>query len=417
MATVFSGARKYSNGLFVPAPVFVDGEKICGVAVEDATIFNMDGQYVFPGFVDVHVHLRQPGFSYKETIRSGTQAAARGGYTAVCAMPNLNPAPDCRENALAQLDIIRRDAVVRVFPYGTITKGEKGAELSDMDELSKLVIAFSDDGKGVQSEQMMRAAMLKAKSLDMIIAAHCEDESLRLPGGCIHDGSYARERGLIGISSESEWRQVERDLRLAGETGCAYHVCHVSTKESVGLIRRAKKNGVDVTCETAPHYLILNDMMLKNEGRFKMSPPIRSEGDRLALVEGIADGTIDMIATDHAPHSAREKNRGLKDSLMGIAGLETAFPVLYTALVKTGAIPLERLVELMSINPRKRFGIGGGLSAGDDADFCAVDLNESFTIDSGSFASAGKATPFDGMEVFGRVKTTVAKGEIVWQKK
>jgi dihydroorotase len=303
-----------------------------------------------------------------------------------------------------------------VFPYGTRTKGEKGGELSDMEALAPYVIAFSDDGKGVQNDEMMRAAMLRAKALGKMIVAHCEDESL-LRGGCIHDGDYARAHGIPGICSESEWRQVQRDLNLVRETGCSYHVCHISTKESVELLRRAKAEGLDVSCETAPHYLLMNDSMLRDEGRFKMNPPLRSEADQQALLVGIADGTIDMIATDHAPHTAEEKSRGLHGSLMGISGLETAFPVLYTGLVKTGQLSLEKLIELMCVNPRRRFGLPGGLEVGDEADFCVVDLDEKFVIDSSDFLSMGKATPFDGMEVYGKVKYTAVKGEAVWQEK
>lgn len=410
------GAKRYCGGSFSDSPLFIDGQLVADNARGSCAVENFDGCYILPGFADVHVHLREPGFSYKETIGSGALAAARGGYTVVCAMPNLSPVPDCAENLSVQLRAIKRDAAVRVLPYGSISRGEKGLELSDMDELAPRVVAFSDDGKGVQSEELMRRAMLKAKSLGKLIAAHCEDESL-LHDGCIHDGCFAAEHGIPGICSESEWRQLERDLRLVRETGCAYHMCHVSTKESVELIRRAKAEGLDVSCETAPHYLLLNDSMLRDEGRFKMNPPVRSKDDRLALLEGIADGTVDMIATDHAPHSAEEKGRGLRGSLMGVVGLETAFPVLYTGLVKSGKISLERLVELMCVNPRRRFGLPGGLEAGDEADLCVVDLSEKFTIDSRSFLSMGRATPFDGMEVYGAVKYTAVKGEVVWQNR
>lgn len=410
------GAKKYCAGGFSDGPLFVDRQLVADNARGCGAFEKFDGCYILPGFADVHVHLREPGFSYKETILSGTRAAARGGYTVVCAMPNLSPVPDCAENLAVQLAAIERDAAVRVLPYGAISRGEKGRELSDMDALAPMVAAFSDDGKGVQNDGLMRQAMLKARALGRIIAAHCEDEML-LRGGCIHDGQFAAEHGLPGICSESEWRQLERDLRLVRETGCAYHMCHVSTKESVELIRRAKAEGLDVSCETAPHYLLLSDAMLRDEGRFKMNPPVRGEADRLALLEGIKDGTVDMIATDHAPHSAEEKGRGLRGSLMGVVGLETAFPVLYTALVKTGEISLERLVGLMCVNPRKRFGLPGGIEPGDEADFCVVDLNEKFTIDSRDFLSMGGATPFEGMEVYGRVKYTAVKGEAVWQSK
>lgn len=362
---------------------------------------------IFPAFCDVHVHFREPGFSYKETIKTGSLAAARGGYTDVCTMPNLNPVPDSVENIKKQIEIIEKDAAVRVHPYAAITVGEKGEMLTDMKALSPYCIAFSDDGKGVQSEDMMREAMIKAKALGKIIAAHCEDNSL-LCGGYIHKGEYARLHGHKGICSASEWKPIERDLRLAKETGCKYHVCHISCKESVELIRNAKAEGVDVTCETAPHYLIFNDMDLKENGNFKMNPPIRSEEDRQALIKGLQDGTIDMIATDHAPHSSEEKSRGLQNSLMGIVGLETAFPVMYTYLVKKGIITLERLIELMAINPRRRFG----LQSTDD--ICVYDLQSEYKIDPCEFKSKGKSTPFDGMTVSGKNLLTICGGKAVW---
>lgn len=362
---------------------------------------------IFPAFCDVHVHFREPGFSYKETIRTGSLAAARGGYTDVCTMPNLNPVPDSVENIKKQIEIIEKDAAVRVHPYAAITVGEKGEMLTDMKALSPYCIAFSDDGKGVQSEDMMREAMIKAKALGKIIAAHCEDNSL-LCGGYIHKGEYARLHGHKGICAESEWKPIERDLRLAKETGCKYHICHISCKESVELIRKAKAEGVDVTCETAPHYLIFNDMDLKESGNFKMNPPIRSEEDRQALIEGIRDGTIDMIATDHAPHGSEEKSRGLQNSLMGVVGLETAFPVMYTYLVKKGIITLERLIELMAINPRRRFG----LQSTDD--ICVYDLQSEYKIDPSEFKSKGKSTPFDGLTVAGKNLLTVCGGKAVW---
>ena len=362
---------------------------------------------IFPAFCDVHVHFREPGFSYKETIKTGSLAAARGGYTDVCTMPNLNPVHDSAENIKEQIKIIERDAAVRVHPYAAITVGEKGEVLTDMKALAPYCAAFSDDGRGVQSEDMMREAMIKAKALGKIIAAHCEDNSL-LCGGYIHKGEYARLHGHKGICSASEWKPIERDLRLAKETGCKYHVCHISCKESVELIRNAKANGVDVTCETAPHYLIFNDMDLKESGSFKMNPPIRSEEDRQALIKGLQDGTIDMIATDHAPHGYDEKSRGLQNSLMGIVGLETAFPVMYTYLVKKGIITLERLIELMAINPRRRFG----LQSTDD--ICVYDLQSEYKIDPCEFKSKGKSTPFDGLTVTGKNLLTVCGGKAVW---
>ena len=363
---------------------------------------------IVPGLCDVHVHFREPGFSYKETIASGSAAAAHGGYTAVCTMPNLDPVPDSAEHLQVQLDAIKRGAAIKVLPYGAITVGEKGEKLADMEAMSDKVCAFSDDGKGVQNDEMMREAMTAAKRLGKIIAAHCEDNSL-LFGGYIHDGEYARMHGHRGISSASEYKQIERDLRLAEETGCAYHVCHISTKESVELIRQAKAHGVNVTCETAPHYLVLCDEDMQEDGRFKMNPPLRSREDKKALIEGIKDGTIDMIATDHAPHSAEEKGRGLEKSLMGVVGLETAFPVLYTELVTKNIITLERLVELMSFKPKERFGIDT------NNDFAVFDISEAYKIDPENFLSMGRATPFAGREVFGRCLLTVQNGKVVYK--
>ena len=363
---------------------------------------------IVPGLCDVHVHFREPGFSYKETIASGSAAAAHGGYTAVCTMPNLDPVPDSAEHLQVQLDAIKRGAAIKVLPYGAITVGEKGEELADMEAMSDKVCAFSDDGKGVQNDEMMREAMTAAKRLGKIIAAHCEDNSL-LFGGYIHDGEYARMHGHRGISSASEYKQIERDLRLAEETGCAYHVCHISTKESVELIRQAKARGVDVTCETAPHYLVLCDEDMQEDGRFKMNPPLSSREDKKALIEGIKDGTIDMIATDHAPHSTEEKGRGLEKSLMGVVGLETAFPVLYTELVMKNIITLDRLVELMSFKPKERFGIDT------NNDFAVFDISEAYKIDPEDFLSMGRATPFAGREVFGRCLLTVHNEKVVYQ--
>lgn len=363
---------------------------------------------IVPGLCDVHVHFREPGFSYKETIASGSAAAVHGGYTVVCTMPNLDPVPDSAEHLQVQLDAIKRGAAIKVLSYGAITVGEKGEKLADMEAISDKVCAFSDDGKGVQNDGMMREAMAKAKRLGKIIAAHCEDNSL-LFGGYIHDGEYARMHGHRGISSASEYKQIERDLRLAEETGCAYHVCHISTKESVELIRQAKARGVDVTCETAPHYLVLCDEDMQEDGRFKMNPPLRSREDKKALIEGIKDGTIDMIATDHAPHSAEEKGRGLEKSLMGVVGLETAFPVLYTELVMKNIITLDRLVELMSFKPKERFGIDT------NNDFAVFDISEAYKIDPENFLSMGRATPFAGREVFGRCLLTVHNGKVVYK--
>ncbi|MDO4500521.1 MAG: dihydroorotase [Erysipelotrichaceae bacterium] len=369
----------------------------------------LDNKYfIFPGFTDVHVHFREPGFSYKETIKTGSMAAAHGGYTAVCTMPNLNPVPDSYENLKVQTDIIDKDAVIDVYPYGSITVKQQGEELSKMEEMEK-AIAFTDDGKGVQDEEMMRKAMIKAKSLNKMIVAHCEVNDL-LHGGYIHDGEYARLHNHKGISSASEWVEVERDCKLSLETGCKFHVCHISCKETVDIIRKYKKLGADVTCEVGPHYLIMNDMDLKEDGFYKMNPPIRSEEDRLALIEGLKDGTIDMIATDHAPHSLEEKSKGLEKSNMGIVGLETAFPLLYTNLVKTEIISLDKLIELMAINPRKRFGIPFK-----EGEFTVFDLNEVYKIDSKDFLSMGVNMPFEGMEVYGKCLLTVSNGKIAYK--
>ncbi len=374
----------------ITPPLFLETE----IAKTLPEIFNLDKYTILPGFCDVHVHLREPGFSYKETILTGTLAGLKGGYTAVCSMPNLNPVPDCPKNLQIQLDTIKKDAKIAVYPYGSITMAQAGKKLSDMDGLAKDVIAFSDDGRGVQSTEVMRNAMQKAKSLGKMIVAHCEDNTL-LFDGYIHDGQYAKTHGHRGICSESEWKQIERDLKLVEETGCAYHVCHISTKESVEIIRQAKKSGIDVTCETAPHYLVLDENDVKEDGRFKMNPPLRSSQDRIALIEGICDGTIDIIATDHAPHSDEEKSRGLQKSAFGIVGLETAFPVLYTYLVRKKIITLNKLLELLTINPRTRFGIPF-------SGYSVWDLEQSYTIDSREFISKGKATPFDGIKVYGK---------------
>lgn len=380
-----------------------------GVPLEGDLVFHCGNFIILPGFVDVHVHLREPGFCYKETIRTGTLAGARGGYRALCAMPNLNPPPDSFENLQVELEAIARDACIPVYPYGTITRGEEGKELSDMAALASYVIAFSDDGRGVQSDDRMRIAMREAKRLNKCIVAHCEDNTL-LRGGYIHDGEYARLHGHKGICSESEWGQIARDLSLAKETGCSYHVCHISTKESVELIRKAKAEGLDVSCETAPHYLLLNDSMLQEDGRFKMNPPIRSEADRTALIAGLQDGTIDLIATDHAPHSAEEKSRGLEHSVMGIVGLETAFALLYTNLVRPGVLTLERLLELMVDRPAARFSI----PPAEPNTFSVFEMEHPYLIDPGEFQSKGRSTPFEGWQVTGRCCMTVVGGTVVW---
>ena len=414
-------AKVYSQGqIFIKDMVFENGHWIDRDTI---SIFNPSNLLTFqnalllPGFLDVHVHLREPGFSYKERIETGTKAAARGGYTAVCTMPNLNPAPDCVENVKIQQDIIDRDAVIRVYPYGCITMGQAGGgTLCDYPSLRDITIAFSDDGRGIQDENTMREAMKQIHAVGGMVVAHCEDESL-LHGGCIHAGNFAKEHGYLGIVSESEWGQVKRDIELSKETGCAYHVCHVSTKESVEYIRQAKKQGANVTCETAPHYLLLCDEDLKEEGRYKMNPPIREKADREALIEGLLDGTIDILATDHAPHSAEEKAKGLKDSPMGIVGIETAFPLLYTGLVKTGIVPLEVILRAMIDNPSKRFNIPmNDVLAKDATESTVFTLDNKSVIKTEDFLSMGKATPFENESVYAQCECTFVGGKAVWKR-
>ena len=415
MSLLLTGGTVFWKGHFQNMDLAMDQGRIVSVPQEAPSVISLPNCLIVPGFVDVHVHLREPGFSYKETISTGTAAAAAGGYTAVCAMPNLSPVPDSLEHLRVQQELIARHAKVRVYPYGSITQGEQGSELADLAALAPYVAGFSDDGRGVQSEPLMRRAMELAKKLERPIVAHSEDESLLSPGWAVHDGDFARRHGLIGNNPESEWRQVERDLRLVRETGCRYHVCHVSTKESVALIRAAKAEGLPVSCETGPHYLVLCDEDLLDEGRFKMNPPIRSAADRDALVEGLLDGTVDCIATDHAPHSAEEKSEGLRGSLNGIVGLETAFPVLYTQLVRPGVLPLDTLIRALCVAPRRLFGLpGGALDEGADADLAVLDLNRPHMIDSGTFRSLGRATPFDGWSVSAAVAMTICGGEIVY---
>ena len=409
-----------SGGVFRAADVLLSGGRIVSIGDRischaDAVSIDLHKAVLFPGFVDVHVHLREPGFSYKETIRTGTLAAAHGGFAHVAAMPNLDPVPDCAAALAVQRAIIEKDALVHVHPYGAISVGEKGERLADLDGLAPGVIAFSDDGRGVQSESLMREAMMQCRRLGKILAAHCEDNSL-LHGGYIHDGAYARAHGHRGICSESELGPIARDLRLAEETGCAYHVCHVSTKESVALIRAAKRRGVDVTCETAPHYLTFTDEDLQEDGRFKMNPPLRAREDRDALIEGLLDGTIDMLVTDHAPHSREEKARGLEKSAMGVVGLETSFTASYTALVQTGILPLEKLVDLMHGAPMRRFGCGTELAEGQPADLTAFDLTKTYTVDPETFLTMGRATPFAGCALTGVCKLTMIGGEPVWKE-
>ena len=384
-------------------------EAVCASISTDLSAFDSSRYAVFPGFCDVHVHFREPGFSYKETMVTGSACAARGGYTAVCTMPNLNPTPDSVEHLQQQRDLIDAGACIHVYPYGSITCGLKGEELADLEGMADKVIAYSDDGKGVQSDDMMNAAMLKAKELGKMIVAHCEVNDL-LKGGYIHDGKYAAEHGHRGICSESEWAQVARDIELIRKNGCPYHVCHISTKETVDIIRKAKAEGVDITCETGPHYLVMDDSMLQEEGRFKMNPPLRDITDREALVAGILDGTIDMLATDHAPHSAEEKAKGLEKSAFGVVGLETAFPIMYTYLVKPGVMTMEQLLEVMVYAPRKRFNIPLG------NDFSIWDLEKEYTVDPADFVSMGKASPFTGWTVNAECVATVCDGKIVWKK-
>ena len=417
MSLLLTGGAVFLNGRFQNMDLAIDQGRIVSVSPsqENTSVIELHNRLIVPGFVDVHVHLREPGFSYKETISSGTAAAAAGGYTAVCAMPNLKPVPDTADALGLQLDLIRKNARVRVYPYGAITQGEKGEELADLAEMAPDVAGFSDDGRGVQSRELMRQAMLLAKRLDKPIVAHCEDESLLTKGWAIHDGGFARRNGFPGNNPASEWKQVERDIQLVRETGCRYHVCHISTKESVALIRAAKAEGLPVTCETGPHYLVMCDEDLLDEGRFKMNPPIRSAEDRDALVAGLLDGTVDCIATDHAPHSAEEKAKGLRGSLNGIVGLETAFPILYTNLVETGIVPLETILNALCVNPRRIFGLpGGSLEEGQPADLTVLDLNRPHVINSADFRSLGRATPFEGWGVSAAVAMTICCGEIVY---
>ena len=413
MRLLLTGGTVFLNGGFQNMDLAIDQGRIVSSSLptEGFSVIELHNHLIVPGFVDVHVHLREPGFSYKETIFSGTSAAAAGGYTAVCSMPNLKPVPDDGANLQVQLDLIRKNARVHVYPYGAITRGEKGEELADLAAMASEVAGFSDDGRGVQSREMMRRAMLLAKSLNKPIVAHSEDESLLTKGWAIHDGDFARRNGFPGNDPASEWKQVERDIQLVRETGCRYHVCHISTKETVALSRAAKAEGLPVTCETGPHYLVLTDEDLLDEGRFKMNPPIRSAADRDALIEGLLDGTVDCIATDHAPHSAEEKARGLEKSAFGVVGLETAFPILYTYLVRTGLLTPEALVNKLVWNPRKRFAIPMG------NDFSVWDLDAQYTIDPADFLSQGKATPFAGWNVHGKCMAAFHDGQAVYLAK
>ena len=411
MKVLFKNAAIYENGNLRASDVLFDGSSLSAFSGDISSVDRIfNNLLIIPGLCDVHVHLREPGFSYKETVATGTLAAAHGGYTAVLAMPNLSPTPDSVENLRQELDIIERDAKIAVLPYGTITVGEVGKTVADLEGMAKDAIAFTDDGKGVQDEAVMTEAMERAKALGKMIVAHCEDNSL-LHAGYIHDGEYARAHGHRGICSESEWGPIKRDIALAEKVGCPYHVCHISTKQSVEIIREAKARGVNVTCETGPHYILLDDTCLKEDGRFKMNPPLRSPADREAILEGIIDGTIDMIATDHAPHSAEEKSRGLEKSAMGVVGIESAFALCYTYLVKTGKITLERLIKLLCDNPRERFNITT------DVGFTVFDISEELTVDPEEFLSKGKSTPFLGTKIYGRCIATVYNGRAAYLDK
>ena len=421
MTTLIKNALCYTGAKFEKQDVLIKDNTIVSIGISISSngvdkVFQAQGKYLIPGFVDVHVHLREPGFSYKETVKSGTLAAAKGGYTAVCPMPNINPVPDCVENISVEQGIIDRDAVINVYPFASITKNRQGrGELVDFEALKDMAVGFSDDGTGVQDELVMKQAMTECARLGKIISAHCEVNEL-LKGGYIHDGEYCKAHNHKGICSASEYEQIERDCRLAEETGVRYHVCHISTKESVDIIRKAKARGVKVTCETGPHYLTMCDEDLLEDGRFKMNPPLRSRQDMQALIQGVVDGTVDVIATDHAPHSKEEKSKGLAKSAMGVVGLETSFGVLYSRLVLTGVITLERLINMMSVKPREIFNLPGGrIAEGEVADLALLDLDEEWTVDSNDFVSMGKSTPFDGWKLQGKNVLTICKGEIVYE--
>ena len=410
---VAEGVSRKVDVLVVDDKIAAIGEALC--ADEQTEVFDAEGCIVTYGLADVHVHLREPGYSAKETITTGTRAAARGGVTTVCSMPNLQPAPDAPETIAVEQQMIDEQAVIEVLPFATISKGRERRELADIEALRPLSVGYSDDGNGIQTEELMRKAMQRIAAVDGIIAAHCEDDSL-LHAGYIHDGEYARTHGHKGICSESEWKPIERDVKLAEEEKCRYHVCHISTKESVAIIREAKKNCNHISCETAPHYLVLCDADLQEDGRFKMNPPLRAAEDRAALIEGIKDGTIEVIATDHAPHTAEEKSRGLKGSMMGIVGIETSFAICYTHLVRKGVITIEKLIALMSENPRRIFRLGGAMRVGERADIAIYDITKPYKIDSAEFLSMGKATPFEGEEVYGRCMLTLFGGKRVWEE-
>ena len=410
---VAEGVSRKADVLIADGKIEAIGESLA--ADEQTELFDAEGCVVTYGLADVHVHLREPGYSAKETITTGTRACARGGVTTVCSMPNLQPAPDAPETIAIEQQMIDEQAVIEVLPFATISSKRAGRELADIEALRPLSVGYSDDGNGIQTEPLMREAMKRISAVDGIIAAHCEDDSL-LHAGYIHDGEYAREHGHKGICSESEWGPIKRDVALAQEEGCRYHICHISTKESVAIIREAKQKCAHISCETAPHYLVLCDENLQEEGRFKMNPPLRAKEDKEALIEGIKDGTIEVIATDHAPHTAEEKSRGLKGSMMGIVGIETSFAICYTHLVRKGVITIEKLIALMSENPRRIFRLGGAMQVGERADIAVFDITKPYKIDSAEFLSMGKATPFEGEEVYGRCMLTLFGGEKVWEE-
>ena len=420
MKVLIKGGTVVAEGVSRKADVLVADGKIAAIgesltADEQTEVFDAEGCVVTYGLADVHVHLREPGYSAKETITTGTRASARGGVTTVCSMPNLQPAPDAPETIAIEQQMIDEQAVIEVLPFATISSHRAGRELADIEALRPLSVGYSDDGNGIQTEELMRKAMQRIAAVDGIIAAHCEDDSL-LHAGYIHDGEYARTHGHKGICSESEWGPIKRDVVMAEEEKCRYHVCHISTKESVEIIREAKKRCAHISCETAPHYLVLCDADLKEEGRFKMNPPLRAAEDRTALIEGIKDGTIEVIATDHAPHTAEEKSRGLKGSMMGIVGIETSFAICYTHLVRKGVITIEKLIALMSENPRRIFRLGGAMQVGERADIAVFDTTKPYRIDTAEFLSMGKATPFEGEEVYGRCMLTLFGGNVVWKE-
>lgn len=415
---LLKGGIVVSEGVSRKVDVLVADGKIAAIgemltADAETEVFDAEGCIVTYGLADVHVHLREPGYSAKETITTGTRASARGGVTTVCSMPNLQPAPDAPETIAVEQQMIDEQAVIEVLPFATISSHRAGRELADIEALRPLSVGYSDDGNGIQTEPLMREAMKRISAVDGIIAAHCEDDSL-LHAGYIHDGEYARTHNHKGICSESEWGPIKRDVKLAEEENCRYHVCHISTKESVEIIREAKHKCAHISCETAPHYLVLCDADLKEEGRFKMNPPLRAAEDKAALIEGIKDGTIEVIATDHAPHTAEEKSRGLKGSMMGIVGIETSFAICYTHLVRKGVITIEKLIQLMSENPRRIFRLGGAMQVGERADIAVFDVTKPYIIDTAEFLSMGKATPFEGEEVYGRCMLTLFGGEKVW---